>query len=466
MRSLTYSRHDEGGADGDDPHGCRVDAWKLEQEMQHGRVVGAVAVALRHEATPLAREARHLPEFPPPGHGSEVPSAAWWQASPSSSGLLWPGLLRFCTSGTGECLPRRGSSGERRLREQLGASEQRLRELSRGLVHQFAVEARCSGRCLDESLCPLDVARRGGEDAVHRLDLARVDHPLAVVTLLERAPRGQDKAEVVAEPRVRPVEHLQARTTGCRHHACEGVVGGAGADRQHRHAERGSEIARPEDERLEPVARGGDPLGLDEPASRLDLRLETDPVRERLGCGEHVLGGLDLREYDHVGTRLRRRPQVVLPPRRRASVDAERRRAAERASAQCGDREPARLLLVLRCDRVLEVDDHLVGAERWSLREHALARRRNGEAGAARAEWHVATLTRPRPVAATDTKGCRLRYDPVNSHGAERRRASPFREGACHRPLTLSPGGGTATLALALLDERDLHSSHLLTKNA
>ena len=40
-------------------------------------------------------------------HRAEVPSAAWWQASPSSSGLLWPGSPRFCTSGTGACSPHR-----------------------------------------------------------------------------------------------------------------------------------------------------------------------------------------------------------------------------------------------------------------------------------------------------------------------------------------------------------------------
>ena len=115
---------------------------------------------------------------------------------------------------------------------------------------------------------------------------------------------------------MRPVERLQARGAGGRDHASEGVVGGAGADRQHRHAERGSEIRRTEDERLEPVSCGGNPVGLDEPACRLDLGLETDPIRKQLGRGGHVLGRLDLGEYHHVGTRVRRRAQIVLPPRR------------------------------------------------------------------------------------------------------------------------------------------------------
>ena len=235
-------------------------------------------------------------------------------------------------------LERPGSARSRRRRAggngegegQLGAPEQRLGELSRGLVHELALEAGGALGRLEEPLRAFEVGGRRREDAVDRLDLARVDHPLAVVAVLERAARGEDEAEVVAEPGVRPVEHLEARGAGGRDHACEGVVGGSGADRQHRHAERGSEIRRAEDERFEPVSGGGDPLGLDEAARRLDLGLEADPVREQLGRGGHVLRGLDLGEYDDVGTRLRRRTEVVLPPRRRPSVDAERGRPAER----------------------------------------------------------------------------------------------------------------------------------------
>ena len=55
------------------------------------------------------------------------------------------------------------------------------------------------------------------------------------------------------------------------------------------------------------MTRGGDPLGLDEAARRLDLRLQASAGRKQLGRGGHVLRGLDLREYDDVGTRLRRR---------------------------------------------------------------------------------------------------------------------------------------------------------------
>ncbi len=138
---------------------------------------------------------------------------------------------------------------------QLGPPEQRLGEPSRGLVHELPLEAGRSRRRLEEPPRASTIRRRRGEDAVDRLDLARVDHPLAVVAVLERAPRREDEAEVVAEPGVRPVERLQARGAGGRDHARERVVGGAGADRQHRHAERGGEIGRPEDERLEAVRR-------------------------------------------------------------------------------------------------------------------------------------------------------------------------------------------------------------------
>ena len=54
MRALTYAGDDERAADGDDPHGGRVDARELEQDVQSRRIVGAVAIALRLEATPRA----------------------------------------------------------------------------------------------------------------------------------------------------------------------------------------------------------------------------------------------------------------------------------------------------------------------------------------------------------------------------------------------------------------------------
>ena len=198
-------------------------------------------------------------------------------------------------------------------------TEQRLGERPRGLVHELSLETGCSRRRLEEPFRTLHVGGRRREDAVDRLDLARVDHPLAVVAVLQRASRGEDEPEVVAESRVRPVEHLQARRARRRDHARERVVGGACTDRQHRHAERGGEIGRAEDERLEPVPGSGDPLGLDEPARRLDLGFEPDSGREQLGRSGHVLGGLDLGEYDHVGASSPRR-HAGRPPTTASSV--------------------------------------------------------------------------------------------------------------------------------------------------
>src|SRR6185437_4116023 len=40
----------------------RIDARKLDDDVQRRRIVGAEAVALRTEASAHAREARHLPE--------------------------------------------------------------------------------------------------------------------------------------------------------------------------------------------------------------------------------------------------------------------------------------------------------------------------------------------------------------------------------------------------------------------
>ena len=211
--------------------------------------------------------------------------------------------------------------------------------------------------------------------------------------MLERAPRREDEPEVVVETPVRAVHRLQPERSRGRDDASEGVLRAAGSDRQDGDTERSGHVGRAEDERLEPVAGGGDPLGLDEPARRLDLSLEADSVRQQLGRSGHVLGGLDLGEYDHVGARLCGRAQVVLPPRRRARVDAKRGRSAERAAPQRGDSELTRLLLVFGSDRVLEVDHDLVGGERRRLREHPLARGGNGEAGAAGAGGHARRLT-------------------------------------------------------------------------
>ena len=97
--SLTHARDDERRAGGDDPHCRRIDARQLEEEVQRGWIVGAIAVALRLENVPPAREARHLPKLPVPGHGPEVPSAARWQASAGSSESLWSGSP--CSSGSG-----------------------------------------------------------------------------------------------------------------------------------------------------------------------------------------------------------------------------------------------------------------------------------------------------------------------------------------------------------------------------
>ena len=90
MRSLTHTRDDERRAGGDDPHRGGVDAGQLDENVQRGWVVGAVAVALGQEATPLADEARHFPEVgeklldlplkiaqvAAPGHVRELPGGA------------------------------------------------------------------------------------------------------------------------------------------------------------------------------------------------------------------------------------------------------------------------------------------------------------------------------------------------------------------------------------------------------
>jgi hypothetical protein len=81
MRPVADARDVERGARRDDPHGGGIDAGELEGEVQRGRVVGAIAVALWLEAAPLGSEARHIPKLSMPGHGGEIPCAGQWQAS-------------------------------------------------------------------------------------------------------------------------------------------------------------------------------------------------------------------------------------------------------------------------------------------------------------------------------------------------------------------------------------------------
>src|SRR5262249_42896572 len=169
------------------------------------RVVAAAAVALRPEAASQTREARHFPEVgeeildlalevspmaPASGHGAGVPCAECSQASPGSwdsSRRLSP---RSSGSGTARCSSRRkrrGGSGLSGIFEQPCSPQDRLRETPRGVVHELALEPRRTAiRRFENTFRPLHLRRGRSEEEIDRLDLARMDHPLAVVAELER----------------------------------------------------------------------------------------------------------------------------------------------------------------------------------------------------------------------------------------------------------------------------------------
>ena len=158
---------------------------------------------------------------------------------------------------------------------------------------------------------------------------------------------------------------------------------GAAADRQLRHAERRREVARPEHERLD-ARDGGDPRALGEPARGLDLRL-----RGRRKTLE-LAARLDLRQDDDVGPKLGDEREIV----GRAAVDADPDRAGAPVVVAEGARQHlARRVLARGGDRVLEIEDHLVDLEPGRLLELACVVARDGQAAAASAHGHGATLT-------------------------------------------------------------------------
>ncbi len=76
-------------------------------------------------------------------------------------------------------------------------------------------------------------------------------HPLAVVAERERALRRRAEPGLVVEHGVRAVDRLEAERARGDAIRASAYSDGAGADRQHGHAERRGEVAGPEDERLE-----------------------------------------------------------------------------------------------------------------------------------------------------------------------------------------------------------------------
>ena len=147
-------------------------------------------------------------------------------------------------------------------------------------------------------------------------------------------------------------------------------------------------------------------LGLDAYAAGLELVRQLDLGQQLVGHLD-VAGRADLRQHHRVellAGLLDDVDQVAVVVRRVGAVDAhDHGRGAEVVLAQGSDDEPARVGLLGLGDRVLEVEEHLVGVEPRGLREEALARARDGvtaAAGAHRAGNPTGVATLPAPVRA------------------------------------------------------------------
>ena len=166
-----------------------------------------------------------------------------------------------------------------------------------------------------------------------------------------------------------------------------------------REAERGAHVGRPEDEGLGPVARRGDLVDVGEPGRALDLQLEADPTIEagRLlelveeGVGErHLAGPLDLGQHDavhDVAGPLDHGDHVPVAPPRRGGVHPDHHGLPRPvAGPQRLDHVAPGLVLGQGGDRVLEVEEHLVGREARALGEHLGRRPGDGQARAPRSD--------------------------------------------------------------------------------
>ena len=128
-----------------------------------------------------------------------------------------------------------------------------------------------------------------------------------------------------------------------------------------------------------------------QPAGRLDQRLEADrPLAP--GLGQHRLGALEVAGALDLGDDHRVEPlagagdraHVVLEPGRRGAVDADadRRARPSRPSASASATAARASGFCVGRNRVLEVDDDLVGHQLRRLLELAGRARRDGQAGA------------------------------------------------------------------------------------
>ena len=175
----------------------------------------------------------------------------------------------------------------------LGRDDQR--HLAGRLVDHLVAEHHRAAPAAGSEVCSRTrrgSARRGRSrpgrrvDLVGRVDLAGVQHPLAVEAERgrpRRPPGGTRRRRGSAgTARRSPAGRASGRPSGCAS-GCSGrrrrvVAGRLLADDQRPHVDRGHEVGRAEDDRLDARRRRGDRVDVDQARGVLDLRLDADPA--------------------------------------------------------------------------------------------------------------------------------------------------------------------------------------------
>ena len=236
------------------------------------------------------------------------------------------------------------------------------------------------------------------------IDLAGVQHPFAVEAEGCRTSGYSTVAIQVPDLQVRAVDGLfvvRASRHQDRHQ--DVVVGIANVitgrlltDDQGPHVDRGHEVGRAEDDRLDPRRGLRDRVDGNQTLGILDLSLDSDPADlEAVGLldlGEqqvqplHLGRALHLRQHDRieVGTgTLDDLDHVAIGPLSGQVVNPYRPDLVAPASLVQGrDNVLAGVRLGQRGDRVLDVEKHLVGRQALGLLEKARVRAGHGQIGA------------------------------------------------------------------------------------
>ena len=281
----------------------------------------------------------------------------------------------------------------RRRAGQLGGASPRhdpQRLLAQGLVDHLAVQhhrptASVGLRLLqrgDDAARTLNLLSCGREGGVERVQLTRMDRPLAVVSERASVCRPRLQASGVADPQMRAVDRLQPGGPGRHQHR---LLREAPAVRRLQivgwPAERRSQIGIAEDQSLQARTGLPDVAGPAQPRRRLDQSLQADRPgagADRVEQPRHprdVLGCLHLRDHERRHSTGRRaicqRHDVAMTPRRVQAIDANGNRLPiQLPGGEGADHGSPCLVLGGRRHRVLQIDHDLVRRQAGRLGQH------------------------------------------------------------------------------------------------